>query len=174
MKYIWKRGIAAALTLCVLCPLMGLSVRAAESPLLNSAHVSYIQGMGNGTFQPDSTLTRAQTAQMVFRLLAPGTAGGSYPCSYQDVAADAWYAVAVRTLCTLGLLEDGAFFRPDDPMTRGELADLLAHFYPQEAEGSVDAEESETAAEEGYIQPEDVARLKAFRDNPSDESWIGK
>ncbi len=28
------------------------------------------------------------------------------------------------------------------------------------------------AAEEGYIRPEDVARLLAFRDNPSDESWI--
>lgn len=30
------------------------------------------------------------------------------------------------------------------------------------------------AAEEGYIKPEDVQRLIAFRDNPSDESWIGK
>jgi len=29
------------------------------------------------------------------------------------------------------------------------------------------------AAEEGYIRPEDVQRLLAFRDNPSDESWIG-
>ena len=29
------------------------------------------------------------------------------------------------------------------------------------------------AAEDGYIAPSDVARLKAFRDNPSDESWIG-
>ena len=29
------------------------------------------------------------------------------------------------------------------------------------------------AAEEGYIRPEDVARLIAFRNNPSDESWIG-
>ena len=28
------------------------------------------------------------------------------------------------------------------------------------------------AAEQGYIRPEDVARLIAFRDNPSDESWI--
>ena len=28
------------------------------------------------------------------------------------------------------------------------------------------------AAEEGYIKPEDVDRLIAFRDNPSDESWI--
>ena len=27
------------------------------------------------------------------------------------------------------------------------------------------------AAEEGYIKPEDIARLIAFRNNPSDESW---
>lgn len=30
----------------------------------------------------------------------------------------------------------------------------------------------EVAAETGYIKPTDVERLKAFRDNPSDESWI--
>lgn len=30
----------------------------------------------------------------------------------------------------------------------------------------------EVAAETGYIKPEDVARLIAFRNNPSDESWI--
>lgn len=30
----------------------------------------------------------------------------------------------------------------------------------------------EVAAQDGYIKPEDVTRLKAFRDNPSDESWI--
>ena len=33
---------------------------------------------------------------------------------------------------------------------------------------------AEAAAAEGYIRPEDRARLLAFRDNPSDESWIGK
>ena len=32
---------------------------------------------------------------------------------------------------------------------------------------------AQVAAEMGYIRPEDVARLKKFRDNPSDESWIG-
>ena len=30
----------------------------------------------------------------------------------------------------------------------------------------------EVAAEEGYIRPEDKERLIAFRNNPSDESWI--
>ncbi|MBR3000555.1 MAG: orotate phosphoribosyltransferase [Oscillospiraceae bacterium] len=33
---------------------------------------------------------------------------------------------------------------------------------------------AEVAAEEGYITKEDVQRLIAFRNNPSDESWIKK
>ena len=32
---------------------------------------------------------------------------------------------------------------------------------------------AEVAAEDGYIQKDDVKRLIAFRNNPSDESWIG-
>ena len=32
---------------------------------------------------------------------------------------------------------------------------------------------AEVAAEEGYIKPDDVKRLIAFRNDPSDESWIG-
>ena len=30
----------------------------------------------------------------------------------------------------------------------------------------------QVAAEEGYIRPEDCAKLLAFRDNPSDERWM--
>ena len=33
---------------------------------------------------------------------------------------------------------------------------------------------AKVAAEEGYIPESDIARLIAFRNNPSDESWIGK
>lgn len=33
---------------------------------------------------------------------------------------------------------------------------------------------AQVAADEGYIRPEDVKRLIAFRNNPSDESWIGE
>lgn len=33
---------------------------------------------------------------------------------------------------------------------------------------------AQVAADEGYINPDDVQRLIAFRNNPSDESWIGK
>ncbi len=33
---------------------------------------------------------------------------------------------------------------------------------------------AEAAAEEGYIETDDIKRLIAFRNNPSDESWINK
>ncbi len=33
---------------------------------------------------------------------------------------------------------------------------------------------AEVAAEEGYIKTEDIQRLIKFRNNPSDESWIGQ
>ena len=33
---------------------------------------------------------------------------------------------------------------------------------------------AQAAADEGYIRPSDVRRLIAFRNNPSDESWIGE
>lgn len=32
---------------------------------------------------------------------------------------------------------------------------------------------AQVAADEGYIKPDDIARLIKFRNNPSDESWIG-
>ena len=32
---------------------------------------------------------------------------------------------------------------------------------------------AQVAAAEGYIKPDDIKKLIAFRDNPSDESWIG-
>ena len=32
---------------------------------------------------------------------------------------------------------------------------------------------AEVAADEGYIKPEDIEKLIKFRNNPSDESWIG-
>ena len=31
---------------------------------------------------------------------------------------------------------------------------------------------AEVAAQEGYIKPDDIQKLIAFRNNPSDESWI--
>lgn len=104
-----------------------------QAPALLTSHVRYMEGFPEGTFQPDKQLTRAQAAQMVYRLLAaPDSGMGS--CSYADVPASQWYAKAVTALCRLGLFDDGSQFRPEDIITRAEFVDLLVRLQP-EAQG---------------------------------------
>ena len=104
-----------------------------QAPALLTAHVRYMEGFPEGTFQPDKQLTRAQAAQMVYRLLAAPDSGMG-PCSYADVPASQWYAKAVTALCRLGLFDDGSQFRPEDVITRAEFVDLLVRLQP-EAQG---------------------------------------
>lgn len=104
-----------------------------QAPALLTAHVRYMEGFPEGTFQPDKQLTRAQAAQMVYRLLAAPDSGMG-PCSYADVPASQWYAKAVTALCRLGLFDDGSQFRPEDIITRAEFVDLLVRLRP-EAQG---------------------------------------
>ena len=42
-----------------------------HGPTLRQDHVRYMEGFENGTFRPDQKLTRAQAAQLVYRLLGP-------------------------------------------------------------------------------------------------------
>lgn len=44
-----------------------------------------MEGFENGTFRPDQKLTRAQAAQLVYRLLATPD-NGTGACSYTDIA----------------------------------------------------------------------------------------
>lgn len=100
-----------------------------QVPALLTSHVRYMEGFPEGTFLPDQQLTRAQAAQMVYRLLAAPDSGMG-PCSYADVPASQWYAKAVTALCRLGLFDDGSQFRPEDVITRAEFVDLLVRLQP--------------------------------------------
>ena len=138
MRQIGKKLLAVGMTVCVTASLFAMPAAAAEAPSLRQDHGTYIVGFEDGTFRPNAKLTRAETAQIVYRLLtAPGA--GTLPCSYGDVPAGKWFAPAVTALCALGLFDDGTAFRPNDPITRAELVDLLVRLAP-------DGESAGTAA----------------------------
>ena len=103
-------------------------------PALRQDHVRYMEGFPQGTFQPEKQLTRAQAAQLVYRLLAQPESGTG-DCSYTDVPSSQWYAQPVRALCALGLFDNGTTFRPEAVITRAEFVDLLVRLKPQ-AEGT--------------------------------------
>ena len=96
-------------------------------------HTSYIIGIGNGLVNPLGTITRAEAATVFFRLMTDSFRNACWSdiCSYTDVPADAWYTVAIATLEKAGVIKDvatGGQFRPNDPITRAELAVLAAQF----------------------------------------------
>lgn len=86
---------------------------------------AYLSGYANGTFQPKKSMTRAEAAQMIYNLLLDGQV--DMDAILTDVAANAWYAKAVNTLASLGVItgySDGSF-RPNDTITRAEFLTIL-------------------------------------------------
>ena len=91
-------------------------------------HVQYMTGYPNGSFGPSQNMTRAEAAQMFYALLLDKNV--AHTVSFSDVPADAWYAEAVNTLASLGMINgypDGTF-RPDAPITRAEFCVIALAF----------------------------------------------
>ena len=93
-------------------------------------HYAYIKGYPNGSFKPNTTITRAEAASIFYRLLTD-TTRRTYTTSYntfKDVPAKAWYNTAVSTMAKLGIVNGGSdgYFRPNDPITRAEIAAMIA------------------------------------------------
>lgn len=91
-------------------------------------HIQYLSGYGDGKFGPTDNMTRAQVAQMFYNLLL----NKSVPItvSFTDVAADAWYAQAVNTLASLGIVNGvgSSQFAPERAITRAEFTAIAMRF----------------------------------------------
>ena len=82
-----------------------------------------INGMGDGTFAPEKTMTRAEYAAIVVRALglAPDAAGAA---AFTDVPARSWFASFVGTACKYGIVNGrgNGVFDPQGTITRQEAA----------------------------------------------------
>lgn len=91
-------------------------------------HNAFLSGYPDGSFQADKNMTRAEVAQMFYALLLDKNV--TITKTFSDVEDDAWYATAVNTMASLGMLggyPDGTF-RPDAPITRAEFAAIALAF----------------------------------------------
>ena len=108
-------------------------------PMLNGDdHFAYVIGYEDGTVKPEGTITRAEVATIVFRLLKPEVRDGNLTTvnSFADVEESDWYDMAVSTLVKLGIItgRTESVFDPDAPITRAEFAALFARFDESEAQ----------------------------------------
>lgn len=81
-----------------------------------------IQGSGNGLFQPDAKVTRAEFLQMLMSSL--DIIGKVSEAPYNDVQKEDWYADAVASAKNLGIVSGrpGGKFGPNDPVSRQDMA----------------------------------------------------
>lgn len=103
-----------------------------NAPHLTDEHVNYIIGYPDGTVRPDNAMNRAEFATIFYRLLIDElrTEYQTNTNPYSDVGRNEWYSTAISTLTSCGYLQgdpDGEF-RPEDFLTRAELATMLCRF----------------------------------------------
>lgn len=111
------------------CPLSGFSDLDADAWYHDGIHYCLDEGLMAGTgsviFAPDAATSRAMIVTILWRLQGCPEAAGA--AAFTDVAPGAWYAGAVAWAVSEGIAEgyDDGSFRPDDAITREQLAAML-------------------------------------------------
>lgn len=101
-----------------------------KSYILPLAELSIINGKGEGTFDPDGQITRAEFLTLTLKVGNITAASGE---AYADVAQGAWFYNTVAVAKKLGLIPesmvaDGNFY-PDRNITREEMTAVLTALY---------------------------------------------
>ena len=88
-----------------------------------------IKGITETEFAPEQNISRAQFAALIRRVLNMNTT--SYQGNFSDVFEGDWYVQEISAITASGIMNgdvDGRF-RPNDPITREEMAKVIVQAY---------------------------------------------
>lgn len=159
-----KRLIALLLTLALMTSLVTVSAAAgyrdvpdghwASSDIEKADQYGLMQGYGEGVFGLGESLNRASFVTILCRMFSWEAVTPEAP-SYIDVQPEQWYYTDVETAMAHGALDQTVSFRPEDPISREEMAIMLVRAlgYEQLAEVNYDFDLpfSDVTENEGYI-----------------------
>lgn len=94
------------------------------------------QGVSYSTFEPDSPMTRAMLATVLYRM--EGSPAVSGETSFADVKASSWYGSAVRWAAENGIVKgmSATSFAPDANITREQMATMLERYHSYKGEAT--------------------------------------
>ena len=127
--------------------------------VVDAAENGYVNGMGEGKYQPYGQLTRAQFALMIARAMNYDS-NPDVTSAFPDVADDHWAKAAINFCYQNDIIrgyEDGEF-KPDRYVTRQEVAAILARAFNLE---EISSEEYPDDASIASWASEDVYKAKA-------------
>ena len=125
------------------CPLAAFSDLDRKAWYHDGVHfvldAGWMQGLGDGRFDPNGTTTRAMAAVLLWNMAGKPTV--NYILPFADVAQGAWYAEAVRWAAAEKIVEgwtdeNGAqIFAPDQEVTREQFAAMLYRYAQTQGRG---------------------------------------
>ena len=99
----------------------------AEEDINEMAQKGLISGVTSTAFEPDRAITRAEFATLIARGL---NLNSSVSAGFHDVQAGVWYTNYVNAAASAGLINGyDDYFRPDDLITREEMAVIIVKAY---------------------------------------------
>ena len=107
-----------------------------------------VKGDSFGNFNPEAKITRAELVAMVIRAL--GISEGNYAGQFSDVSANDWFAGVVQASLDAGLISKDVIFRPNDSITREEIAKVIVQSVGDKAQ-SIDADSNLTYPDKDSI-----------------------
>ena len=123
-------------------------------PELNKQdHFQYMTGYPDGTFKPDQSMTRAELATMIARLLTKTmTPSENSTSSFSDMQTKHWYTPTVLLVEKNNIISGypDNTFKPNRAMTRGEFVAMMVRFEnlsPAQGNSFADVSENHWAKE---------------------------
>ncbi len=123
----------------------------AESVINEASAAGIMQGRDNGEFGLGDSIKRSEFAAMLVRLM--GWEKGTSITGFSDVSQGSWYFGDVSALAAHGAVS-GGMFRPEDDITRREMAVMLikALGYDNIAAAQDRSSFSDVSSDSGYIE----------------------
>ena len=94
--------------------------------VMTAANAGWVNGMEPGKFEPNGTMTRAQFATIVARILGCDT-DATVESKFPDCNETDWFNAAVTFCVKRGIIagDEKGYFNPDEPITREQMAKIL-------------------------------------------------
>lgn len=124
----------------------------------------YVNGYGDGTFRPDNSITRAEFIKIVNKVFGFNQKSQD---NFKDVSKDKWYYDEVSIAKEAGYIngyEDGTF-RPNDEITREEMAKIIATIKGAKGDGKINFKDSDKISNwaKPYVDAlEDMSVLQGY------------
>ena len=130
----WLLGIAMAVSLAVVpAAAVGAyqdipSDSSLAGDIQKAVDYGLMNGYDNDTFGYADSMTRAQFVGVLYRMMSAQWSGrvtSPEAPSFTDVPADHTWYPQIEAAVQMDVLDAGGTFRPNDPITRGEMAEML-------------------------------------------------